>query len=82
MQLRFAPAARARVLDFCSNDQIETESNGYMRVTTSMPDDPWLISFLLSLGATVEVLSPAHLSERIQAEAAKIVALYSKIGSL
>ncbi|WP_127530837.1 helix-turn-helix transcriptional regulator [Paenibacillus kobensis] len=82
MKLRFAPTARARVLDFCSSDQIETETNGYMRVTASMPDDPWLIGFLLSLGANVEILSPVRLSERVQAEAAKIVALYSKAGSL
>jgi len=81
LKLRFAPAARARVLDFYSGDQILTEADGFLSVTACLPDDPWLIGFLLSFGANVEVLSPARVAERIRTEAAKIAALYSKLGS-
>ena len=41
-----------------------------------MPEGPWLISFLLSFGTQVEILSPAYLREEIVRQAEKIVEKY------
>ncbi|MFD1898934.1 hypothetical protein GQR36_00140 [Enterococcus termitis] len=32
-------------------------------MTTELPEDDWLYSFLLSLGASVRVVSPLHVEE-------------------
>ena len=43
-----------------------------MIVSANMPEDPWLIGFLLSFGTRVDILSPAHLKEAV-AEQAKLI---------
>ncbi len=42
-------------------------------------DEQWWIGILLSLGDTVEVLSPLSVRERIAAQAEKILNLYHDI---
>ena len=43
-----------------------------MIVSAKMPEDAWLIGFLLSFGTQVEILSPAGLKE-IVANQAKLI---------
>ena len=74
IMLRFPKEMAYRVYDEFDKTQVKREENGDLTVLARMPEDTWLISFLLSFGAQVEVLSPAYLKE-ILAEQAKLMAL-------
>ena len=58
LRLRFAPSAAWRVRDFFNPRQILREPDGHLLVECTFPENTWLVSFLLSFGSGVEVLSP------------------------
>ncbi len=70
--LRFPGEAAYRVYDEFDKSQIQRQENGDLIVCAKMPEDAWLIGFLLSFGAQVDILSPAHLRE-VVAEQAKLI---------
>lgn len=70
--LRFPKEMAYRVYDEFDETQVKRQENGDLIVSARMPEDTWLINFLLSFGAQVEVLSPAYLKE-ILAEQAKLI---------
>jgi predicted DNA-binding transcriptional regulator YafY len=74
--LKFSPEARARVMDFYNEDQIETLQNGDMIVKVSYPEDEWVYSNILSHGEYIKVLEPEHVREMIQKKAKKIAEQY------
>lgn len=49
--------------------QIQQQTNGDFIVSAKMPEDTWLIGFLLSFGTQVEILSPVYLKEVIAEQA-------------
>ena len=61
IRLRFSKDMAYRVYDEFAIDQIETDSEGNLTVTTQMPEDAWLVGFLLSFGTKVEILEPPYL---------------------
>lgn len=70
--LRFSREAAYRVYDEFDAAQIKRQENGDLIVSERMPDDAWLIGFLLSLGTQVEVLSPGYLREILAGQAKEI----------
>lgn len=70
--LRFPKEMAYRVYDEFDETQVKRQENGDLTVSARMPEDTWLINFLLSFGTQVEVLSPAYLKE-ILAEQAKLI---------
>lgn len=70
--LRFPKEMSYRVYDEFDKTQIQRQENGDLIVSANMPEDPWLIGFLLSFGTQVDILSPAHLKEAV-AEQAKLI---------
>ena len=70
--LRFPKEMAYRVYDEFDKTQIQRQENGDLIVSANMPEDPWLIGFLLSFGTRVDILSPAHLKEAV-AEQAKLI---------
>lgn len=76
LYLRFQPEAAWRVRDFFHPRQVKTEASGCLLVEDTLPGDNWLLSFLLSFGAQVEVLAPASWRELVQREAKKAAAQY------
>ncbi len=70
--LRFPKEMSYRVYDEFDKTQIQRQENGDLIVSANMPEDPWLIGFLLSFGTRVDILSPAHLKEAV-AEQAKLI---------
>ena len=70
--LRFPKEMSYRVYDEFNKAQIQRQENGDLVVSANMPEDPWLIGFLLSFGTRVDILSPAHLKEAV-AEQAKLI---------
>lgn len=72
IMLRFPKEMAYRVYDEFDETQVKRQENGDLTVSARMPEDTWLINFLLSFGTQVEVLSPAYLKE-ILAEQAKLI---------
>lgn len=78
IRLRFSKEAAARVLDEFSESQITRLENEDILVSAKMPEDAWLVGFLLSFGTQAEVLEPAYLRE-ILAEQAEMILKKNKI---
>lgn len=67
---RFAGEAAYRVYDEFDAEQITRLEDGRLEVRARMPEDEWLVGFLLSFGAQAEVVEPVRL-RGILAERAK-----------
>lgn len=59
--LRFDGAMAYRVYDEFDPEQVRRQADGTLLVHAEMPADEWLVGFLLSFGAQVEVVEPAYL---------------------
>lgn len=70
--LRFPKEMAYRIYDEFDKSQVERQENGDFIVSAQMPEDGWLIGFLLSFGPQVEILSPAHLRD-VVAEQARLI---------
>ena len=56
--------------------EIKAPKNGWVNVTFTAPDTPWLCEILLSFGPQLKITSPARLKNKIAEMAAKISELY------
>ena len=74
--LRFAKEISYRVYDEFDNTQISTEVNGDLIVSVEMPEDEWLIGYLLSFGTQVDIVEPAHLKDIVAKQAKSIYEKY------
>ncbi|MEY8427198.1 YafY family protein [Lachnospiraceae bacterium 46-15] len=70
--LRFPKEMAYRVYDEFDETQIQRQENGDFIASARMPEDAWLIGFLLSFGTQVDILSPAHLKNAL-AEQARLI---------
>ncbi len=70
--LRFPKEMAYRVYDEFDETQIQHQENGDIIASANMPEDSWLISFLLSFGAKVEIISPIYLKD-VLAEQGKLI---------
>lgn len=70
--LFFSGEVSYRVYDEFDMNQIQLTENGDLLVTADMPQDDWLIGYLLSFGTQVEIIKPLHL-KRVLAEKAKAI---------
>lgn len=70
--LRFPKELAYRVYDEFDKTQVQEQENGDLIVSAEMPEDAWLIGYLLSFGVYVEVIEPAYLREVLAEEAKKI----------
>lgn len=76
--LHFSPQMAFRIYDEFSAEQIQKNSDGSFTISAQYPEEPWLIGYLLSFGAFVEVLSPPEMREHIARDARHILSLYQK----
>lgn len=56
--------------------EIKAQKNGWLNVTFTAPDTPWLCEILLSFGPQIKIQSPARLKNKISETAEKISELY------
>jgi len=70
--LTFSADAAYRVYDEFDESNIEELPDGRLRTAAPMPDDEWLVAFLLSFGCHVEVEEPAYLKAVLADRAMKI----------
>ena len=70
--LLFSKEVAYRVYDEFDETQIACQKNGDLIASAEMPVDPWLIGYLLSFGAQVEIIEPACLKAVLAAQAQEI----------
>lgn len=70
--LRFPKEMAYRIYDEFDVHEIEEQDDGDFIASAEMPEDNWLIGYLLSFGANVEVIEPAYIKE-VLAEQAKLI---------
>lgn len=70
--LRFLKEAACRAYDEFDESQMQLQDNGDIIVSAQMPEDSWLLGYLLSMGTGVEVLEPKHIKAILAQEAKKI----------
>ncbi len=70
--LRFPKEMAYRVYDEFKEDQLTEQENGDLIAAADMPEDSWLIGYLLSFGSSVEVMEPVYLRGILSEEAKKI----------
>jgi predicted DNA-binding transcriptional regulator YafY len=56
--------------------EIKAHKNGFINVTFSAPDTPWLCEILLSFGAQIKITSPSKVKNKIAEMAGNISELY------
>lgn len=76
LTLRFSPSTAYRIYDEFDMDSVQEQEDGSFLVSLCFPEDYWFYGFLLSYGADVTVLAPAHVRERLLRELEKIKAQY------
>lgn len=69
---RFSKEATYRVYDEFGPEFVKRQENGDLLVNVWMPEDEWIIGFLLSCGTQVEVLEPVSLKGILADRAKKI----------
>ena len=74
--LSFPNEMAYRVYDEFDLNEISLEKNGDLVVTAYMPEDDWLIGYLLSFGTQVEIIEPVHLKKIVAKKAKKIYKKY------
>lgn len=70
--LRFPKEMAYRVYDEFDETQIERQENGDFIAAAKMPVDAWLVGYLLSFGAQVEVMEPKELRKLLAEQAQEI----------
>lgn len=70
--LRFPKEVAYRVYDEFDITQVERQANGDLIVSTEMPEDAWLIGYLLTFGTQVDIIEPIHLKDVLAEQARKI----------
>lgn len=72
ISLCFPKEMAYRVYDEFEGNEIKETENGDLIVSSEMPEDSWLIGYLLSFGTQVTVIEPAYLQKVLADEAKKI----------
>lgn len=74
--LRFPQHMSYRVYDEFEKAMVNQQENGDLLVSAEMPEDEWLIGYLLSFGANVTIIEPVYLREIVAQQAKKIYEKY------
>ncbi len=74
--LKISAQGAYRVYDEFDEKDIFKNQDGSFTVTASLPDSKWLIRYLLSFGADVEVLAPAKIRDAFRDELNNIMGKY------
>ncbi len=75
--LELQPNARAQAEDYFGAEQIVTQSDGTLLVTSQQPEGAWLYHMLLGYGPSLRIIEPVHIADIVQEKAQQIVELYT-----
>lgn len=76
VRLKISARGAYRVYDEFDEKDITDNPDGSFTVTASLPENRWLIRYILSFGADAEVLSPQNIRDIIHNELAEIMSKY------
>lgn len=65
-----------RVYDEFDKTRVHEKENGDLIVSVEMPEDEWLIGYLLSFGTQVDIIEPAYMRDVVAERAKKIYEKY------
>lgn len=71
--LQFPKELAYRVYDEFAAEEISEGEKGDLIVSALLPEDPWLVGYLLSFGPQVSVISPGYFRKILSEEAKKIL---------
>jgi len=74
--LQFTDEAKVAAVDYFDESTIEKLPDGSLLVRTTLPDEKWLIGFLLRYKTNIRVLEPAHIAAEVRRTALEIAAMY------
>lgn len=77
ISLCFSKEVAYRIYDDFEISDIQEQANGDLIVSVYMPEDDWLIGYLLSFGSSVQILKPPYLKE-ILAKRAQLIYKHHK----
>ncbi len=75
--LRFPRNMSYRVYDEFDQTRINRQENGDLIVSAEMPEDEWLIGYVLSFGTQIDIIEPAYLKNIVAEQAKKIYEKYT-----
>lgn len=67
-----------RVYDEFNEKDITKNQDGSFTIMASLPENKWLIRYILSFGADIEVLAPQNIRDMLRSELTKIAIKYQK----
>ncbi|WP_026891496.1 helix-turn-helix transcriptional regulator [Lacrimispora aerotolerans] len=74
--LKISADGAYRVYDEFEEKDITKNKDGSFTIITHLPENEWLIRYILSFGADAEVVSPQHIRDTIENELNKIILKY------
>ncbi|WP_223191869.1 helix-turn-helix transcriptional regulator [Propionispora hippei] len=78
VRLHISAEGAYRVYDEFNEEDITKNKDGSFTVTTTLPETEWLIRYILSFGADVEVLAPQNIRGMLRQELNKIAIKYQR----
>jgi predicted DNA-binding transcriptional regulator YafY len=76
LSLLFHPRVKVLVEESFTPEQITFLETGSLQVSCLFPEGDWVLRFLLSFGADVEILEPEDMKQKVKEEAEKIFRKY------
>ena len=76
LELKITANSAYRIYEEFNEKEITKNQDGSFQISTLLPDNKWLISYLLSFGADVLVLSPQHIRNKLKDQSEKIFKSY------
>ena len=77
--LKFVPKLKIKVEEYFEEDQLQYEIDGSIIAKITLPEDDWILSFLLGFGSDMEVISPLHWRERLYKKCDEIQKIYTNM---
>lgn len=74
--IKFSKQIRQNAEDYFDESLLKYEENGDVVATFELPENAWIVSYLLSLGEQAEVISPPQMRLLLKEKAEKIATLY------
>lgn len=74
--LKFKSEMLYRIYDEFAEENIVKNSDGTVTVSLNIPIDNWIVGYILSFGASVQVLNPQILTEYVKKQAELIIDIY------
>ncbi len=78
IQLNVSSRGISRLYDEVDTTAVSQNQDGSFSVAAYLPESKWLISYLLSFGPEVKVLSPDYIRDMVCEQAQKIVCHYKE----